>query len=372
LDMATILKEVFPMKSIAIKLLSAGLVVLSGLFVLGSKPVLGAERFGKSLSEIVAAAKKEGRVRFCSSDPDEKDARAFLQGFTGKYPGISVVYARCRGTESRERILTELLAGHVEYDLIHVSEELIPNYKKADVLAGPFDWVALFGMRPVYVSPDRHFVVAGSSVYVIAYNPDLVPKERVPRSWEDCQDPYWRGKFVVDTRPLSFSSLYPAWGKEKVLNLVRRLGENKPIFKRGQTEVLAQIAAGEYPMICGAYLSSALRLLARDPAAKLTISVPKELGADGFATLAVAKKAQYPNAALLLAGWLASDDGQLMAYDKVIFRGSPFDERGETGRRISEAKAKVHYTGWDFPPEQLEEVNRMIIQAWGLPVGKQR
>jgi iron(III) transport system substrate-binding protein len=360
------------MKSFGAKPLLATLLFFSGAFIFWINSVLAAEGAGKGLNEIVALAKKEGRVRFCSSDPDEKDAARFFQGFSSKYPGVTVDYARCRGTESRERILTELIAGHVEYDLLHVSEELIPKYKKADVIAGPVDWVALFGIRPVHVSPDRYFVTAGSSVYVIAYNQDLVPKERVPRSWESCLDPYWRGKFVVDTRPSSFSSLYPAWGKERLLQYARRLGENKPIFKRGQTEALAQVAAGEYAMICGAYMSSALRLMARDPGAKLAIAVPNELGADGFATLAVAKKAQYPNAALLLAGWLASDDGQLMAYDKVIFRGSPFDERGETGRRIKESKAKVHYTGWDFSPEQLEEINRWIVEAWGLPVGKQR
>jgi ABC-type Fe3+ transport system substrate-binding protein len=209
-------------------------------------------------------------------------------------------------------------------------------------------------------------------LYVIAYNTDSVPKERVPRSWEDCLDTYWRGKFVVDARPSAFSSLYLAWGKEKLLNYSRRLGENKPIIKRGQTETLAQIAAGEYPMLCGAYMSSVLRLIHRDPSAKIGLAVPNEVGGDSFATLAVAKKAKSPNAALLLAGWLASDDGQLMAYEKVIFRGSPFDERGETGRRIKEARAKVHYTGWEFSPEELAEINRSIVQAWGLPAGKAR
>jgi iron(III) transport system substrate-binding protein len=358
--------------TIKIRALCATLAVFSAAFFLCVDFVRAAERIGRSLSEIVASAKREGTVRFCSSDPDEKDAAKFFQGFTAKYPGITVSFARCRGTESRERILTELIAGEAEYDLLHISEELISRYKKVEVLAGPFDWGRLFGIRPVYISPDRYFVAAGSSLYVIAYNTDLVPKERVPRTWEDCLDPYWRGKFVVDARPSSFSSLYPAWGKEKLLNYARQLGENKPIFKRGQTETLAQIAAGEYPMLCGAYMSSVLRLMHRDPSAKISLAVPKELGGDSFATLAVAKKAKSPNAALLLAGWLASDDGQLMAYEKVIFRGSPFDERGETGRRIKEAKAKVHYTGWEFSPEQLAEINRSIVQAWGLPGGKAR
>src|SRR5262245_65517257 len=136
-------------------------------------------------------------------------------------------------------------------------------------------------MRPVYVSPDKFFVSSGSSMDAIVYNPKLVPKERIPRSWESCLDPYWQGKFVVDTRGSAFIRLYPVWGKEKLADFARRLAANKPVWKRGQTEVMQEIANGEYLMMCGAYLSSALTLLAADQALILEYRFQKEMRCDG-------------------------------------------------------------------------------------------
>ncbi|MGH7844666.1 MAG: ABC transporter substrate-binding protein [Candidatus Binatia bacterium] len=324
--------------------------------------------FGASLDEVVALAKKEGKVRVCSSDPDEKDVDKFFAAFKRKYPGIMIEYTRCRGAESRERILSELLGGQADYDLVHVSSELIPKYQKAGVLAGPFDWKGIFHIRDAFISPDRYLVGAGSSTDVILYNSKLVPKERIPRDWPDCLGPYWKGKFIVETRANTFTGLYPHWGKEKLLDYARKLAANKPIWARGNTEAMNKVIAGEYPMMCGAYLSSALRALSRDPAAPLGIAVPKEVPVNLFATFGVIKAARYPNAAILLAGYLASDEGQ-RTY-RLVFRESPYDEGGETGKRVKEAKAKILFTGWDFTSEQENEVVRWLLEAWGLPTAR--
>lgn len=344
-------------------------ILIALLFVFQTVPVLlsaaAPEGIGKSLSEIVALAKKERKVRFCSSSPDEKAAKKFLQGFHEKYPGITVEYTRCRGTATRERILSELLAGQVDYDLIHVSGVLIPKYKKAGVLVGPFDWEELFSVKPIYISPDRFFVAAGASTYGMVYNPKVVPKKLVPRTWEDCLDPYWKGKFLVDTRPNTFVNLYWAWGKEKFLNYARRLAANKPIWMRGQTTQMGLVALGEFPMLCGAYISSARRFLSRDPSADLAIAIPNEMPANLYATLGVVKGARSPNAALLLAGWLATD-GQLV-YESVIFRGSPLDERTEMAKMVKEAGAKVVFRGWDLSPAEAVKITREILEAWGFP-----
>ena len=44
------------------------------------------ERFGKTFAEIVSLAKKEGKVRFTSGTPDERQAKSFLQGFSREVP----------------------------------------------------------------------------------------------------------------------------------------------------------------------------------------------------------------------------------------------------------------------------------------------
>jgi len=348
--------------------LGAFLPLLLVHWIAGSQAA--AQGFGKTLEEVVKLARKEGKVRLCSSAPDERDAKQFFATFRQKYPGVDVEYTRCRGVESRERILNELLGGQVDYDLIHVSTELIPKFKKAGLLAGPFDWKVFFHIRENYISPDRYMVAAGSSVDVILYNSKLVAKEHIPRNWSDCLNPRWKGNFIVETRANTFSGLYPHWGKEKLVDYARKLAENKPVWNRGNTESMNKVIAGEYPMMCGAYLSSALRSLSRDPKVPLGIVIPREVPANLFATFGIFKAAQNPNAALLLAGYLASDEGQ-QSY-RLVNRESPYDEGSDTGKLIKQAAAKILFTGWDYTPDQENQVVRWILQAWGFPTGKGR
>jgi ABC-type Fe3+ transport system substrate-binding protein len=322
------------------------------------------ERFGKTFAEIVSLAKKEGKVRFTSGTPDERQAKSFFKGFREKYPEINVEYTRATPRTASETILAELLSGQVQYDLVTVLDTLIPKYKKTGVLAGPFDWASLFGIRGVYISPDRYFVGAGASTDALVYNTKMVPPERVPRRWEDCLDPYWRGKFVVDSRGGSFVRMYPLWGKEKLLDFARRLAANKPVWIAGNSDAVMLIANGEYPMMCGAFYSSSIRIVSRAGDSSIGLIIPKEVGANLYATMGVVKNARYPNAALLLAGYLASDEGQ-KAY-RGVSRDSPFDEGSEFGKRIKEAGAKVIFSGWEFTPEQEAEVVNLVLQAWGF------
>ena len=323
-----------------------------------------AEGFGRNFTEIVARAKKEGKVRFTSGTPDERQAKEFFKGFRDKYPEIEVEYTRGTPRTASEKILAELLSGQSEYDLLTVLDSLMPRYKKANLLAGPFDWKGLFGIRDAYISPDRYFVGAGGSTDAIVYNTKMVPRERVPRNWEDCLDPYWKGRFIVDSRAGSLVRLYPLWGKEKLVDFARRLAANKPIWIAENSEAVTLVANGEQPMMCGAFFSSSMRILSRAPDITLGVVIPKEVGANLYATMAVVKNARYPNAALLLAGYLASDDGQ-KSY-RGVFRDSPFDEGSEFGKRIKQAGAKVIFSGWDFTPEQETEIVNSLLQAWGF------
>jgi hypothetical protein len=80
-------------------------------------------------------------------------------------------------------------------------------------------------------------------------------------------------------------------------------------------------------MLCGAYYQSTHRILKQEPKARLAMSLPAELPVGIGEAPAVMKAAQNPNAAVLLAGWLASSEGQ-KGYDQ-IGRGSPFVEGTE-------------------------------------------
>jgi ABC-type Fe3+ transport system substrate-binding protein len=320
-------------------------------------------RIGKNLEEISRLAVQEGQVRLASA-LREDEADLVLKSFRDKYPMINVETDRIRGSNSREKLLGEALAGAVEYDVADISSELQDNFVRARVLAGPVQWRNIFPrIEEIQVSPDGYFVGVGFSAHVIAYNPSLVPENRIPKKWEDCLDPYWKGKFAVDTRPKTFAGLSLEWGEEKTLQYVRRLKENQPIWKRGQTEALTQLAAGEFPMICGSYYQSLHRIVKRDPKAKVAASFASPVSVGIGEALAVFKGAKSPNAAALLTGWLASPEGQ-SGYDK-IGRGSPFTEGGEKRKLIEAAGAKIAFRGFEDNAAE-EAIIKKIIAAWGF------
>src|SRR5262245_11358780 len=263
--------------------------------------------FGKSLEEIAKLAEKEGKVRIASGLDDE-EAKKVIGKFNKQYPGIKVENTQITGA-ANERTFTELVAGTAEYDAVNINSESVPRYRKAGLSLGPFEWSIVARQTPKnHFSPDGYFVAVGFITYVIAYNSSLVAREKVPKDWNDCLDPYWKGKFVVDTRPKPFTALYAAWGEKKTLEFARQIKENQPVWKRGQSDSLTQVANGEYPMMCGSYYQSALRIMTKDPQSKLDVAWPRETPGHLTEIWTVVKGAKYPNAALLISGWLASGE----------------------------------------------------------------
>ncbi len=355
------------MKSFNLSRLSLLALVLIGSFIY--LPAAWSQtKIGNNLDEITKLAEQEGQVRIASALESDEVPLVF-KGFYEKYPKIKVEPSRIRGSDSRERIFTEALGGVVENDLADISSEVQARFVKAGVLAGPFPWRKLYpNINDVQLSPNGYFVAVGWSNHIIAYNPSLVPADRVPKKWQDCLDPYWKGRFVVDTRPKTLADLAVAWGEEKTLQYAAKLKSNQPVWKRGQTESLTQMAAGEYPMICGSYYQSVNKILRRDPKAKVAVSFPNETPVAVSETLAVLKGAQNPNAAILLAGWLASPEGQ-KGYDK-IGRGSPYVEGTETWKLVHKAGAKLVMRGWEDNSSE-EAITKKILGVWGL-AGKSR
>jgi ABC-type Fe3+ transport system substrate-binding protein len=340
-------------------------VLLLGVLVCCSAaPARAQAVIGKNIDEITKLAIKEGKVRMDSSLHPE-DERIVFKGFYEKYPMIKIEHTQqLGGSSTRERILTEAIGGVVGYDLVDVVSELRTMYLKAGVLAGPFDWRKLFpGVAETHFSPDGYFAGVAFGFHVLAYNPTQVPPERVPKTWDDCLDPYWKGKFVVDTRARIFANLSRAWGEAKTIEYVTKLKNNQPIWKRSPAETLPLLAIGEFPMVCGTFYQSAKLVLRRDPAAKIAISVPSEVSAGIIETLGIMKGGKSPNAALLLAGYLASPEGQ-KGYD-AIGKGSPFAEGTEKWELVKKAGAKVVFGGWD-ETQYIPPITKKIHAAWGL------
>src|SRR3972149_280222 len=103
--------------------------------------------FGSNLEQVVELAKKEGSARIAAS-LDRDEIGIVLEGFHKKYPEIKVEYTTSTGIDSGERILTEAISGHVEFDVVKVVYELQSKFVQAGVLAGPFEWGRFFSNTP--------------------------------------------------------------------------------------------------------------------------------------------------------------------------------------------------------------------------------
>ncbi len=344
----------------------ATMMVMSETGIAADKPAPA--RFGQTYEQIVSLAKKEGTVRFATSillsNPSRFHA-TFGKAFKEKY-GIPIEADFMIGTDSREKILMELAGGRVNFDAVQLLPEVFSNYYKADAIDGPFDWERLFGVAPAYVSPDKRMISAGATVYCIVYNPDLIPKERVPRKWEDLLDSYYKGKFVVSTRPIPFFSLYPLWGKKKTLDYCKALAANSPIWLSSWDPGLAGVSSGEYPMIVGLPTPDFFTFSARDPNSKVRMVLMPDVPVFDYFQTIVLKKAKYPNAALLMAGWFASPEGQKM-FDTVLHRGSPLVEGTEIAQILKKAGSKLSLNSWEVTADMIAQRSKEVLEAWGFP-----
>ena len=221
--------------------------------------------------EIVAKAKKEGKLRaFVNSDaPVVKVATA---AFTKKYPFIDLyVKDTSGGTEVAQGLLLGVKSGVAarEWDVIYVSVDFFSQYLpylwKADILGMAQHRV--LDIPPPMIDPQNRNVAAFFSRFqVTAYNKNLVPPERVPKTWEDILKPEFKGrKFAVDIRPTEIAALVPAWGLDKTLDFSRKIAQQQPIWVRGGTRTLTAILAGEVPMMIGPNFERVKQIQAKDP-----------------------------------------------------------------------------------------------------------
>ena len=352
------------MKRFTRKTLAATLTVAVSI-TFNYVPATAAE-IGKTLDEIIARAKREGTVRIANSWRGPV-LKLLAKGVKAKY-GIKFKQTYVAGISSRERILSEAIAGLHQYDVVNVSGELRPQYIKAGVIHH-VPWKKLFPhLRSSLIDPKSWYLGVGMSRYGIVYNTKLVAAKDVPVRFEDCLDPKWKGRMAVYTRPRTWTGIWPGWGEAKSVAFHKKLRANDPVWTSNQTGTIAKISAGEYPMGCGFPYHSYLNIKRRDKTAPLGFVIPKEVPIQIGEAFAIMKGAKNPNAAILLAVYLASPEGQ-KSY-KLYGRSNPFVDGTFAEEQIQKAGAKIVFGGWDFAGKKEAAAAKAIVEAWGFPKGK--
>ena len=323
--------------------------------------------FVASRDEIVAAAKKEGKVRVLTALQPET-YKPMIESFKKKYSFLDAEIQELTGADAFQRFVLELQTGTVkDWDIVHATDdfyiELANHARKIDILAMAEHNV--LRINPKLVDPQLRAVISvASAAGVIAYNKELITPERVPNSLEDFLKPEFKGrKFLVDIRPHWMASLMPGLGKEPVLEYARKLKDQQPVWASGQTSGLVSISNGEYPLFHLVNYHSCVRALRKDAKQSLTCKVIEPVPVRFQESGMVINNAPRPHAALLFLEHEASPEGQ-----KVIDEFGPVKSHlyagGEINRIIQGKKISLNdYRTFSNSPEWM----KMVVEAYGFP-----
>jgi ABC-type Fe3+ transport system substrate-binding protein len=322
--------------------------------------------FATSQDEIIASAKKEGKLRIMGS-LDAQTLKALNEAFRKKYPFIDSQAQEVAGTDNYIRMIQEMKAGMAKsWDVNYVAFDMYPEYlpyqKKFDILGMAQQGVLQIPQK--MIDPvNRHVVVVASDLQVVAFNKKHLAAEKVPNTWEGFLREEFRGrKFMLDIRPKDVAALVPAWGMEKTLDFARKLAAQKPVWIRGNSRAMTMIQSGEYSTLFGPNLSVILRVEQKDPniSYKILEPVPTRLNE----AQAVLNAASNPYAALLWLEFICSPAGQ-MVIDQYEPYGASHLTAGSVQEKITRG-LKLSIVDWDHVTK-MEDYQKKITEAYGFP-----
>jgi len=323
----------------------------------------------QSLEKIAEGAKKEGKLKVGLTvrweEAGKPGAKKFVEVFQTRYPFLKVEYERVGGSRERERVLTEMAAGRVSYDVTVLSETQVPTALQANVTE-KVDWKAL-GVTAQHVHPNGFGVNFRSQLYGIAYNRQLIADEVGRKlTWEDCAAPKWKKKVAMDTRPRHLEILWQphVWGREKTLAHARQLAANQTIFERDRTGAMTKLALGEYAIDCGSFYSTYYEHTRSGRAERIGFTLAEPIPVNLGDVVFIPRGAAHPNGAKLWIVWSLSEEGQKLL-DEVEGNGSPLIPGTQTAKLVKGKKA-----AWYEPQyrAKAEDILKEILEAIGLPI----
>ncbi len=260
--------------------------------------------------DLIAAAKKEGRVSFYTPLIVDQVVRPLAAAFRAKY-GITVEYSRMDSNLVILKILQEYRAGRGTADVFTTSlgiEELIAagairqfHAESADDLPRQFK--------------DSHGYWVANRIYILgpAVNTNLVPLADRPKTFDDLLAPKWAGKIAwrpnnLTGAPGFIGNVLLSMGEEKGMEYLKKLVRQRPItLQISDRAELDQVVAGEYALAL--QITNHNVGISRKEGAPVAW-LPLEPAMVLTDQMGLTKLGLHPNAALLFIEFALSREGQ--------------------------------------------------------------
>ncbi len=289
-----------------------GFVGLVSLHLLLILPFALAIAQDQHTAKLIEAAKKEGELMWYTS-MGLSDSKPMLDEFQRQYPFIKAKLYVTGALELLNRILTEARAGKQLFDVAESSSEMIPSLMSYRLTA-QYRSPEMIHFDDDVQDKGGYWISTRVNPWVLGYNTKLVKPGEIPNDYNSLLLPKWKGgKISLDTDGFSvLQGLSLAWGKERAVDYLRRLADQKPIITRGNNQRVALMAAGEVPLAV-AYAFTLERYKSKQGAP--IDWVPLEPVPVESYVVVLASKAKHPNAGKLFVDFVLSQRGQEMMRD---------------------------------------------------------
>ena len=309
----------------------------------------------QELKAIEEGAKKEGKVNLYGS-MREDEAKPVFDTFEKRYPGVKIDYLRSSEDKLVSRTLAEAKAKTYNFDVLITTAA---GHLKSLGMALKWSPPSASGINPDLLDPDATTTPVYINTNVIQYNTRLVAKADVPKSYEDLTHPKWKGKLCLEDSDFEwFVGLQASTGKEKVLDLFKRIAANRPAIRNGHGLLSDLVSAGECPVAINNYGNQVARAQKKGaPTDFVAINPVVTI----VAPAVVSNNAPHLNAAKLYVNWITSKEGQ----EFIVKNGGRIpirvDVEPDPPRLTKGLKLQVSK---QMEAKELKEVQALYRQIW--------
>jgi iron(III) transport system substrate-binding protein len=255
---------------------------------------------------LVQGAKEEGKVSLYTSTAPE-DIQSLLLAFEMRHPFIKSEMVRDKGVAIRERMIRESESGAPPADVVEVNDLNLGKLKQCGLLCSYVSPAADDYPNELHES-ENFWVAEQKNFLVLAWNPNLIEADAVPRNYDGLLDPRLKGKITVEAHDASWmATLMLHWGEKRGMDFFRSFGRQVGALRVGHQIIAEQIAAGSVIISPLIHSNNSEWLKRRNLPIDWRPLEPVEVE---FVGAALAAQAPHPHAALLLIDFILSFEGQ--------------------------------------------------------------
>ena len=283
--------------------------------------------------ELIAAAKKEGQVRYYTS-VDLAMAERIAKAFEARFPGISIKVERTGAERVFQRIGQEFSSRIHAVDVVNSSDAAhFIVWKRNGWLAPyvPEDVARYYAAE--HKDPDGQFAGFRLMLSVIGFNTTMVKPADAPKSHADLLDPNWKGK-MVKGHP-GYSGTIMTATQQLVRDLgwlyFEKLAQQGIMQVQSAADTPKKISLGERAIQADGNEYNLLLLKEQGQPVEpvyATEGTPQIVGPNG-----IFNNAPNPNAARLFQNWSFTAECQQLIVDVAALRSLHPQVKDKPGRK---------------------------------------